>query len=540
MWNWLKIEKNYTILTPLRDALENKNIKMLDELDSKININREDLNFNFDYSCAIRDSLIHKQDILIFNEILKLCNCDLTNTKLGISKNFQKNDESFYSHLEILNDLKTELASIEKTFVFGDPINFDIENLKFNIKIQEEVLFQWRTHEMKYRMPKFMVCDENHNPSFFLFQSFNIDDLTDYVGENFQVLNIFNLHFSSYYLNILFLLLNIIVVIVPVLVSVAFLTLLERKIMATIQRRRGPNIVGFFGLLQPFADALKLLTKEFNIPARSFDSLVLLTPMLSLLFTTSCFALIPFGYSYLTYTVNSVSTLYIMAISSLNVYSIIMAGWASKSAYAFLGSLRASAQFISYEVSLTLNIMAIFLVSGSFDLVEIFYIQEATIPNIFCLFPIFLLYLVGIISETNRTPFDLAEAESELVAGYGVEFSAVGFTYFFLAEYSSIILYCLLTIIFFFGGLIDIIFLPIDLIVNLINCNSLDIIVIGCKYFVFGCEVVFILSFFIYVRATYARYRFDQLMKLNWKNLLLISLALDVFVSGFIYITQYI
>lgn len=341
----------------------------------------------------------------------------------------------------------------------------------------------------------------------------------------------------------IYLLVNILAAIVPVLLSVAFMTLLERKIMAAVQRRRGPNVVGVFGLLQPFADALKLLTKEFNIPGRSFDTLVIATPMLSLLFTTSCFALVPFAYSYFSYTSNSVSTLYIMAISSLNVYSIIMAGWASKSAYAFLGSLRASAQFISYEVSLTLNIMAVFIVSGSFDLSEIMYIQEETVPNLFVLFPIFLLYLVGIVSETNRTPFDLAEAESELVAGYGVEFSAVGFTFFFLAEYSSIVLYCLLTIVFFFGGSLDLFLLPAESFVNLLNLadhENVQISIALLKYFIFGLEVLAMLSFFCYVRATYARYRFDQLMKLNWKNLLLISLALDIFLAVILYIMQFI
>jgi NADH:ubiquinone oxidoreductase subunit H len=270
---------------------------------------------------------------------------------------------------------------------------------------------------------------------------------------NFYIL-FSNINFKTI---ILFLIINIIIIIVPVLISVAFLTLIERKIMAAIQRRRGPNIIGFFGILQPFADGLKLLTKEFNIPARSFDFLVVITPMLSLLFTCSCFSLIPLCYSFICYTSNNVSALYVMAISSLNIYSIIMAGWASKSAYAFLGSLRASAQFISYEVSLTLNIMGIFMISSSFDLSEILYLQELSIPNLIIVFPLFILYLVGILSETNRTPFDLAEAESELVAGYGVEFSAVGFAYFFIAEYGSIILYCILTIVLFGGNIISLI-----------------------------------------------------------------------------------
>lgn len=362
-----------------------------------------------------------------------------------------------------------------------------------------------------------------------------------------------------------FLIISILISVVPVLLSVALLTLVERKIMAALQRRRGPNIVGFFGLLQPFADGLKLLTKEFNIPSRSFDFLVVTTPILSLMFTCSCFAFIPFGYSSLFYGNVSVSALYVMAISSLNIYSIIMAGWASKSAYAFLGSLRASAQFISYEVSLTLNIMGVFLISGSFSLSEIAYMQEQILPNVFVIFPIFVLFFIGVLSETNRTPYDLAEAESELVAGYGVEFSAVGFAFFFIAEYASIILYCLLTIVLFGGGilvmfesffffvkfwcvsfcfcLLSLIFPLTGGIVNgmffpqILNVVfSTPSLVFGALKNVFSCvffgvEVCFLLFIFCYIRATYARFRFDQLMKLNWKNLLLISLIFDIFVA---------
>lgn len=324
---------------------------------------------------------------------------------------------------------------------------------------------------------------------------------------------------------------SIIIILVPVLLTVALLTLMERKMMASLQRRRGPNIVGLFGILQPFADGLKLLTKEFNIPGRSFDTLVTITPMMSLLFTCSCFSLVPLSNSFLYYTTNSISALYIMAISSLNIYSIIMAGWSSKSAYAFLGSLRASAQFISYEVSLTLNIMGVFLISGSFNLVEISYIQEETLPNIFIIFPVFLLYLIGVLSETNRTPYDLAEAESELVAGYGVEFSAVGFAFFFIAEYASIILYCLLILNLFFSGfsslLLNFFFLFFE---NVLKTPSEFKIIL--EVFLFGFGVFFFLSLFIHIRATYARYRFDQLMKLNWKNLLILSLVFDLFIAS--------
>jgi NADH-quinone oxidoreductase subunit H len=348
----------------------------------------------------------------------------------------------------------------------------------------------------------------------------NIDSLINFYSHTIQFLN--EKAFK------IIILLSILFILIPVLITVALLTLVERKIMSSIQRRRGPNIIGFFGILQPFADGLKLLTKEFNIPARSFDAIVIMTPMISLMFTCSCFSLIPFATSYFFFTTNSISTLYVMAISSLNIYSIIMAGWSSKSAYAFLGSLRASAQFISYEVSLTLNFMGIFIITGSFSLVEISYMQEETIPNVFIVFPILILFVVGVLSETNRTPFDLAEAESELVAGYGVEFSAVGFAFFFIAEYASIILYCILLINLFFSGFI----LKLENFINFFfEVNNSNIFLQIAYSFFFGILIYLLLICFIYIRATYARYRFDQLMKLNWKNLLVLSLILDLYLA---------
>jgi len=326
-----------------------------------------------------------------------------------------------------------------------------------------------------------------------------------------------NIEFLLYiYLSSIFVILNALIVFLPIMISVAILTLVERKIMASIQRRRGPNIIGFWGLLQPFADGLKLLTKEFNIPARSFDLLILCTPMISLIFTCSCYAMVPFFYSFLNFSSNYLSALFLMAISSLNIYSIIMAGWASKSVYAFLGSLRAAAQFISYEVSLTLNIMILFLISGSFSLSDIAYNQEITAPNILFFVPIFYLFLVGVLSETNRTPFDLAEAESELVAGYGVEFSAVGFAFFFIAEYGSLILYCFLMLVFFFSSYLSVLSL-----------------FFGILY------VVGLLQALCFIRATYARFRFDQLMKLNWKNLLIISLICAMFICFFLILNRF-
>jgi NADH:ubiquinone oxidoreductase subunit H len=469
----------------------------------------------------------------------------------------------------------------------------------------------------------FFFLDKSY---FFLFSNFWC--LNYELNSGFNIAGKVGTYLNSYFfLSCIFnpfkniIIVSIFLIIIPVLLTVALLTLVERKTMAALQRRRGPNIIGFFGLLQPFADGLKLLTKEFNIPGRSFDSLVITTPMISLMFTCSCFSLVPLTTSFIYYTTNSLSALYIMAISSLNIYSIIMAGWSSKSAYAFLGSLRASAQFISYEVSMTLNIMGVFLVSGSFNLVEIAYVQEQTLPNIFVIFPIFLLYLIGVLSETNRTPYDLAEAESELVAGYGVEFSAVGFAFFFIAEYASIILYCLLILNLFFGGLETLflnfvayifknnvvdymhsklfsynecefcealignlcelfdekgslfffcdkenykevhIFIKTDEEENCIldsrgkaivdyvyfyNCygysevffkyfENITVFINAflniVKCFFFGLKVFILLNFFIHIRATYARYRFDQLMKLNWKNLLILSLVFDFYVA---------
>lgn len=291
---------------------------------------------------------------------------------------------------------------------------------------------------------------------------------------------------------------------------IAVLTLLERRLLANFQRRVGPDKVGLFGILQPIADALKLLFKEMIVPGISNIIIFIAAPLLVFLLSLLNWSIIPFFYGGVIIAEINLGFLFIFAISSLGVYGIIMAGWASNSKYAFLGAMRAAAQVISYEVSIGIIVMIVILYVGSFNLTKIVE-SQFYIWNLFICFPAFLLFFVSALAETNRVPFDLPEAESELVSGYNVEYSAFTFALFFLAEYSNIILMSFLIVLFFFGG-----WLP------LFNFNIFFFLP---KEFWIIFKVLFILYLFILVRGTLPRYRYDQLMAIGWKVFLPLSLS---------------
>jgi NADH-quinone oxidoreductase subunit H len=297
-------------------------------------------------------------------------------------------------------------------------------------------------------------------------------------------------------------------IILFLLICVALFTVFERKAIGSIQRRRGPNVVGFYGLFQAFSDGLKLFLKEAILPSSSSKSLFLIAPLLSFFLSLFSWSVVPFSFSFV-YSDLDLGLLFLFAISSLGVYGIIIAGWSSNSKYAFLGALRSSAQIISYEVSMGFIIVSVILCSGSLNLTAIVISQEFVwycIP----LFPIFILFFVSSLAETNRHPFDLPEAEAELVSGYNVEYSAMGFALFFLGEYSSIILISSLTVILFLGGW-DAPFFNV---------------------FVFSVKVFFFIVLFVWVRAAFPRYRYDQLIRLCWTVFLPFSIGWVLLTSG--------
>src|SRR5579885_858399 len=304
---------------------------------------------------------------------------------------------------------------------------------------------------------------------------------------------------------------KILTIIVLLLLTVAYLTLAERKILAAIQLRKGPNVVGIYGVLQPLADGLKLLLKEMILPSRANLIIFTIAPIITFSLSLIGWAVIPLNYNVVIADLN-IGILYIFAVSSLGVYGIIMSGWASNSKYAFLGSLRSTAQMISYEVSIGLIIISVFLCSGSLNLTTIVLAQQY-IWYIVPLFPLFILFFISILAETNRPPFDLPEAEGELVAGYYVEYSAMGFALFSLGENASIILMSSVCTVLFLGGWLS----PFYFIPSVLS---------------FTMKVLFIVILFILVRAAYPRYRYDQLMRLGWKVFLPISLAWVIFIAG--------
>ena len=302
------------------------------------------------------------------------------------------------------------------------------------------------------------------------------------------------------------------IVIIPLLGSIAFMTLAERKVMGSIQRRLGPNKVGPFGVLQPIADGLKLVIKETVLPAVSNKALFLFAPVLTFTLSVLGWAVIPYGTA-LTLSDLELGIVYILAISSLGVFGVLFAGWSANSKYALLGSLRSTAQMISYEVLIGLIVLMVVLLSNSMNLTSIVEAQNS-IWYIIPLAPIAFIFFITALAETNRAPFDLPEAESELVSGFMTEHSALPFAYFFLAEYSSIILISTFTVILFFGGYL----IPFN------SFFSPDFI-IWFQPISLGLKTSFILFLFIWTRASYPRLRFDQLMSLTWTILLPITLA---------------
>jgi len=297
--------------------------------------------------------------------------------------------------------------------------------------------------------------------------------------------------------------------VIPLLIGVAFLTLAERKVMASMQRRKGPNVVGIFGIFQPIADGLKLLVKEPVLPSSANLVIFLFAPILTFLLSQVAWAVIPFGEG-LVFADLNVGLLYLFAISSLGVYGIITAGWSSNSKYAFLGSLRSAAQMVSYEVSMGLIVITVLILVGSLNLTEIVLAQRSVW---FCipLFPLLIMFFISCLAETNRAPFDLPEAEAELVAGYNVEYSSMGFALFFLGEYANMIVMSSLCSILFCGGWLP----PINILFFYWVPGTLW----------FGLKVILFLFGMIWVRAAFPRYRYDQLMRLGWKVLLPLSLG---------------
>nr|UYI31399.1 NADH dehydrogenase subunit 1 [Calypogeia azorica] len=305
-------------------------------------------------------------------------------------------------------------------------------------------------------------------------------------------------------------------IIIPLLLGVAFLVPAERKVMASMQRRKGPNVVGILGLLQPLADGLKLMVKEPILPSSANIFIFLMAPVLTFTLALCAWAVIPFDYG-MVFSDPNVGVLYLFAISSLGVYGIITAGWASNSKYAFSGALRSAAQMVSYEVSIGLLLISVILCAGSRNFSEIV-LAQTRIWFVFPLFPVFLMFFISRLAETNRAPFDLPEAEAELVAGYNVEYSAMGFAPFFLGEYANMILMSSLCTLLFPGGWLPILDIPIFRVIP------------GPIWF--STKVLFFLFVYIWVRAAFPRYRYDQLMRLGWKVFLPLSLAWVVFVSG--------
>ncbi|MBY7649654.1 MAG: NADH-quinone oxidoreductase subunit NuoH [Candidatus Liberibacter europaeus] len=336
---------------------------------------------------------------------------------------------------------------------------------------------------------------------------------------------------ATFFSNLLFMTIKSIVFLIGLLVFIAYVLLIDRKIWAAVQLRRGPNVVGPWGLFQSFADLLKFVFKEPIVPSKANKFLFLLAPLVSVILSLSAWAVMPVADNWVISDIN-VGILYILAISSLEVYGIIMGGWASNSKYAFLGALRSAAQMISYEVSIGLVIVTVLLCVGSLNITDIVNSQRVGLGTMLgfpssmldwywlVLFPMFIIFFISLLAETNRPPFDLSEAESELVAGYMVEYGSTPYLLFMLAEYSTIVLMCSLTSILFLGGWLPIIDIAIFQYIP------------GIFWFVFKTLGVFFMV--AMVKAFVPRYRYDQLMRLGWKVFLPISFSMVVFVALFL------
>ncbi len=326
---------------------------------------------------------------------------------------------------------------------------------------------------------------------------------------------------TDYLLPAIITVLQILAIVLPLLMAVAYLTFAERKVIAAMHMRKGPNVVGPFGLLQPMADGLKLMLKETVIPATANRGVFIIAPMITFILALIAWAVIPFDKGWVLADIN-VGILYMFAISSLGVYGIIMAGWASNSKYAFLGAMRSAAQMVSYEVSMGFVIVTVLLCVGSLNMTDIVEAQRGSglINWWFAapLLPMAVIFFVSTLAETNRHPFDLPEAEAELVAGYNVEYSAMTFALFFLGEYANMILMSALTSVLFLGGWLP----PLNI--------APFTWVPGLVWF--ALKIAACLFVFLWVRATLPRYRYDQLMRLGWKVFLPISLIAVVLVSG--------
>jgi NADH-quinone oxidoreductase subunit H len=327
---------------------------------------------------------------------------------------------------------------------------------------------------------------------------------------------------TSYVWPVIWIVILIVVIAVPLLLTIAYLTYAERKVIAAMQLRQGPMVVGPMGLLQPIADGLKLLHKETVVPSGANRVVFILAPIVTFTLALIGWAVIPFGETLVLADIN-VGILYLLAISSLGVYGIIMAGWASNSRYAFLGALRSAAQMVSYEIAIGLIIINVLITVGSLNLSDIVRAQENLwffIPH----FPMFAIFIASILAETNRHPFDLPEAEAELVAGYNVEYSSMPFALFFLGEYGNMILMSAICSILFLGGWLP----PFDVVPFTWIPGPIW----------FFAKIAFVLFIFIWARATLPRYRYDQLMRLGWKVFLPASLIWIVVTSGFLIATD--